>query len=693
MPADFHGLAWGCVMTEAASVVVEMPIVQGPKGDPGGLYASKADGEAATKPGDAFGYPDGAGRLIYAERTANGAGDAGGNSQVIAEAATKAQIDTKAAIADLGNVMELNMARFGLREAGSAAQNLAAFTDAIGEYGGGAQPVKLIVPPGSYDMDLLGIETPNVWIDGQDSTFVEGARIATSPAASGFRLLNARFYVDYPEAIVTLNSSFGGWSNVTFEKFGAGDGYMAMTGDGASDNVFTNTVFRGGNGMFIEGERLLFNGVHGVGRTVGGDDFLVFKARNRRTGDIIVTGAYAENYSNGFAIGSEVGTLGANSAARAGRVENLMIDMLLRNCAYGAFIKPGAIDVAGNAAAYDWRDGLVRGVTANLRVADPTGFKTRRPIVISPARNALIEDVKIDLEGVGRFAASADTACWAHIYMIDSTAYAAPGAGGIVRDVDLTVSGYDPHGGVDNGVNGAPGIPPTFGVYVEKQNAAVGTVERLTVDARIDGTKGAGIAVSPGLDNAVTVARFRGRALCNAPISTQGGIWAQSIMRAPGRNSISMANATYKPIFLSAGGDVIGRREFFDMNAPAGVQGNVYRPFNHAVWLRKGAAVSAVTVGASSGDYLTLDFRVLSGTRYDGTAPSSNAFGTAATSATAITANVQFDLAAFPASGAIYDDRYLAAGALIRAQKSGAGAGRDFIGTVFLDYVQIGDEA
>ncbi len=64
-------------------------------------HVSKAAGEAATVAGDFFSYPDGAGGLIYAERTADGAGDAGGNSQQIAEVATKSQIDAKANIVDL----------------------------------------------------------------------------------------------------------------------------------------------------------------------------------------------------------------------------------------------------------------------------------------------------------------------------------------------------------------------------------------------------------------------------------------------------------------------------------------------------------------------------------------------------------------------------------------------------------------
>lgn len=50
---------------------------------------SKVAGEAATAVGGLFSYPDGVGGVIYAERTANGGGDAGGNSKEIARAITR----------------------------------------------------------------------------------------------------------------------------------------------------------------------------------------------------------------------------------------------------------------------------------------------------------------------------------------------------------------------------------------------------------------------------------------------------------------------------------------------------------------------------------------------------------------------------------------------------------------------------
>lgn len=60
------------------------------------IDGGQAAAEAATSTGDFFSYSDGAGGIVYAVRTAGG-------STVIANAATKAQIDTKAAIADLAS--------------------------------------------------------------------------------------------------------------------------------------------------------------------------------------------------------------------------------------------------------------------------------------------------------------------------------------------------------------------------------------------------------------------------------------------------------------------------------------------------------------------------------------------------------------------------------------------------------------
>ncbi|MXP43692.1 hypothetical protein [Allopontixanthobacter sediminis] len=50
-------------------------------------------GEIGTIETEFFSYPDGSGGVIYAERTADGAGDAGGNSLVIGAQATKAYVD------------------------------------------------------------------------------------------------------------------------------------------------------------------------------------------------------------------------------------------------------------------------------------------------------------------------------------------------------------------------------------------------------------------------------------------------------------------------------------------------------------------------------------------------------------------------------------------------------------------------
>lgn len=588
----------------------------------------------------------------------------------------------------LGETLRTNAARYGVREAATAAQIAAGIADAIEEWGGRAQPLVIDINPGTYDSDLIEIEEANVWIDAHGSTFT-GDRWASSPAATGFRLKNARFYLDTAEAIITLNSSGGGLQNVDLVKFGAGDGYMLVTEGGASDNVFSGLRFTGGNGMFIEGERLLITDVHGVGRAAGGDDFLVFKARNRRTGDISVFGVSAKNYANGYAMGSEIGTLQAASASRAGRVENVNImAMVLRDCEYGGFHKPGAVDAG---VSYDWRDGLIRGVTAQIKMYDADGTKLRRGVVISPARNALIERVNITLHGEGRFANSADTECWAHIFLPDSTGWVGPGAGGTVRGVHLDVTGFDIYGGVDNS-GPTPGYPAYHGVSVEKQAAGVGTIERVRVKANIDGTKHSGIIGTPGIGvGTVTIEKFIGRNLANNPGTTAGGIHADGCtLNAPGENEIHMANAASKPIYVAGTGDVVGRRVAFDFNTVAGTGQFILRQMPHAVWLRKATGVPNVSVGADGSHYLSLDFRSVGGTRYDGTAVSTDPYGTKTTAAAGITAFTQFDLAAFGTVGDTYNDRFLAANATVRAAKADTGSGAAFVGSVDLHYVQIG---
>jgi len=593
----------------------------------------------------------------------------------------------------LSDVIRINAASYGFRPGRTAAQNLTALTNAIGAAGGGAHPLVIDIPPATYNWGDLGVAAANVWIDAHGSTFLPdpgSTPLSVAPSATGFKMKNGRFYVDTANAIITLNSSGGGLKDIDLVKYGTGDGYMMVTEGGVTDNVYDGLTLSGGNGIFIEGERLLFNNIHGVGRAAGGDDFLVLKARNRRTGDINIGTVCAKNYANGVAMGGEVGTLGAASAGRAGRVENVKIGMMeLSECQYGIYFKPGAVDAG---TAYDWRDGLIRGVDATIKIADGSGNKMRRGVVISPARNALVEFPKINLVGEGRFANSADDECWAQIYLPDSTGWVGGGAGGIVRDVELDIVGDDIYDGVDND-GSHPGYPPLYGVSVVKQSAGVGTVDRIRVRARINGTKGAGVQVSAGCDNAVHLERLIGRNLAVNPPATTGGIHAESIMRAPGENEISMANSGSKPVYVAGTGDVIGKRITVDLNTAAGVDQTLLRQLPHDAWLRKVSGVPKDTVGASGTVYLSIELRAVNGLTYDGSAQNGNPLTTFTTQGTALTAFTPFDFPAMPVNlggGASFVDRFLRAGAVLRVVKTNTGGGQAYVGSVDIHYVQIG---
>lgn len=595
----------------------------------------------------------------------------------------------------LSDIIRINAASYGFRPGRTAAQNLAALTSAISAAAGGAHPVVIDIPPGNYGMDPLGIVTPNIWIDGHGSTILGtagGAPLSVSPAAFGFKLKNVRIVADTSQALITLNSSGGGLHNIDLVKTGAGDGYMAMT-EQTTDNVFLGLRFSGGNGMFIEGQRLLFSDIHGIGRAAGGDDFLVLKARNFRTSDINIVGVSAKNYANGLAIGGEVGTLGAASAGRVGRVENVSVrGMVLTECTYGLFAKPGAVDgtATPDPTAYDWRDGLFRGFDIEMKIHDATGAKLARAVVIAPARNALVERGKVKVVGEGRFAATADIECWAHIFCPNSTTWTAGGAGGIVRGVDLDVTGTDIYGGVDN-AGPSPGNPAYHGVFIEKQAPAVGTIERIRITADIDGTKHSGVVISPGIASGeVKVERALLRNIANNPGAAAGGIHAESVIRAPGENEIHMANVGSKPIYRTATGDVIGRTMTVDLAAAAGVDARAYRQMPHDAWLRKASAVAKDAVGASGAVYLAIEVRAVNGTRYDGTALAGNPITTFDTTATAIVAEALFDFPGMPLAGGAYDDRFLKSGAAVRAYKSNTGGGQPFVGSIDLHFVQIG---
>jgi hypothetical protein len=599
----------------------------------------------------------------------------------------------------LADIIRVNAAEYGFRPSQTAAQNLTALTDAITANDGGANPVVIDIPPATYAMDLLSIDAANIWINAHGSTFTEGARISVGPTATNFRLKGARFYVDTAQSILTINADNSIVDDVWLEKFGTGDGYMMMT-EGTEQMRFQGITFRGGNGFFIESQRVLIADIHGVGRAAGGDDFLVIKARNQRSGDIRIASVYAENYSNGLAFGSEIGTLGGGvSATRPGRVENVLFDLLCKNCSYGVFIKPGAIDNPATPAAYDWEDGLVAGIKGSVKIGDPSGTKLARGLVISPARNALVDDFDIEIQGEGRFSATADTECWAHVFFPDSTAYTAGGTGpgGIIGNGRIKVRGKDIYAGVDNS-GPTPGNPPLYGLLVEKQNAAVGALSgTLRVDAYIDGTKAAGIYVAN--TNGVILERLIGRSLTNNPGTSLGGITADNCtIRAPGENDVQMANTTYKPVHLIGTGDVVGKRLTVDFDSPAGaaLTQTRFRQLPHAAWLRKVSGVPKDTVGVGGTDYFTIELRALAGLQYDGTALDSNALTTFGTNVTATTAITPFNFPAMPANigaGTAFDDRFLSADATLRFLKTNGGAGQPYVGPVDLHYVQLGPTA
>lgn len=99
----------------------------------GNYYSTKAEGEAATTEGQFFSYSDGMGGLVYAERTADGAGDDGGNSTVIANAATTSELNQ--ALANVSGKIALGqlnriMSKLNGQEADA---NIVIVTDSTGD--------------------------------------------------------------------------------------------------------------------------------------------------------------------------------------------------------------------------------------------------------------------------------------------------------------------------------------------------------------------------------------------------------------------------------------------------------------------------------------------------------------------------------------------------------------------------------
>lgn len=584
----------------------------------------------------------------------------------------------------------INAEWFGLSTANSAAANVAVIDAMVDMLGDGPTPVQIEVSGKPYPMNEIAIEAANLHFLALGATFTgPTASFVTSPAAHDTGIVGGKFirtdgglspvlHLNGPRAF-----SHGTW----IEKAPEAGGYMAMfeRNDALSGKCrVTGLTLRGGNGIFLEGPGHHFSDIDAVALAAGGDDFLVFKARNAATVDCVVEGIVAEGYSNVVAFGSEVGTLGAASAGRAGRVQNCRVTGVARKCTFGVFIKPGAIDAG---AGYDWRDGLVADNFIHLQIADPAGNFMERPGVISASRGALVCDNKIVLQVSGRVRTNAVVRrVGLDFYIPDYSAAVPPAAAPTIRDNRCELHFDDPYNGVANGVGGAPGHPIQSFVRLEKQTDAHGTFARNRVSVFANGSSNSGIFVGTGCDDGLIVERSEMRAVNTlGGGQNDGGIYAASRLTVGPDQTIEVA--TGAPYRIVGGAEVLCpelAEEVYLFGQVNAGNGDTQYPWaaKRRCKLSELALNSTVAIAASDADYTNLQFRNIGAT--------GNVFLTPKTKATGAASNARnFTIAAGAystlfkagdldptADAGVIGDTLFAKDAQLLMQKVDTGAGR-----------------
>lgn len=119
----------------------------------GNYFSSQAAGEAGTVSGEFFSHPDGAGGLVYRERT-------GGGSTIIGYAATKAQVDARVASADLASNSGFTLVKHKRSESGTFGRT-AAQMDLAGMFEDGGVNVHNWIDP-DYDIGIRNLSITGV---------------------------------------------------------------------------------------------------------------------------------------------------------------------------------------------------------------------------------------------------------------------------------------------------------------------------------------------------------------------------------------------------------------------------------------------------------------------------------------------------------------------------------------------------
>lgn len=607
---------------------VSTPVVaghgQGPKGNPGSpgegygdRAALKAAAAGATDLDDfVLVEPGREGRFVFR---------AGNYAARVAADTTEALYMAASGIATTAGALvrvfdgSINAEWFGLSTAATAAANTAAIEAIEALLGGGTTPVQILIPGKPYPMNHIELDAANLQFTAYGATFTGAtAGFIVGPAAADTGIRGGKFIRtdSGTDPLLHLNGPRSFSHDTSLEKNPEAGGYMVMIeygGAGSGHTRVSGLTLRGGNGIFLEGPGHILSDIDGKALAAGGDDFVVFKARNCATVDCTVEGIEAEGYSNVVAFGSEVGTLGAASATRAGRVQNCRVTGVARNCTFGLFVKAGAIDAG---AGYDWRDGLVSDNFVHLQVADLTGAMLERPAVISASRGALVSNNKIVLQVVGRVRTNVTVRrCGVDFYIPDYSGATPAAAAPTIRNNRVELHLDDPFNGVANGTGGAPGHPFQSFVKLEKQNTAHGTFANNRVEVFANGCSDSGIFVGQGCDDGLVVERaeMRNVNVLGGAVNA-AGVYAGSRVKVGPDMLIEMVSGRPYQIIAASPGEILCpelAEEAFCFTQVNLGNGDTQYPWvaKRRCQLTELAFNSTLAVAASDVDYTNLQFR------------------------------------------------------------------------------------
>ncbi|TCJ40221.1 hypothetical protein [Parafrankia sp. BMG5.11] len=399
---------------------------------------------------------------------------------------------------------------FGARSNLPAVGAIQAALDHLARRGGGTLRIS-----GTYRGGIVVVRGSNIVIDGAGGT-LRDTRLVVAQEASNISvrdltLLETRAQADsYLLDVAGSDCRFINLSMIKEPMAGGYQGYLRAPSRGCQ---FDGLKVRGSNGIFVAGRNHVFQNFDMASTLrpdIGGDDAFALKGAGSITDNIVLRRGTVRGFSAAVSIGSEVGS--SREHPGAGIVRRVTVeDVIADRCQMVCFIKPGAL-------IYDWRGGVVEDVwLTNIRLTDPGGIMFMRGIVINAGRGAQVR--RITASGI-------TIAARAHAQDVMQTSAAEilirdQGAPSLIEDVSLQFS-YDGAG--------PSGYPVDHIVRIEKDNPAVGTMRRISIDVTGAEARISGIHVGAGLDDAVVILRADLDRVALSPPSSLGaaGIWADS---------------------------------------------------------------------------------------------------------------------------------------------------------------------